>query len=79
MVGMLGMLTGAGILVVGFNAFEPLGRAFGDWGKLTIPGLLGISPWPVIAALSLIMAIALALIARYEPRSSPYVAHTAAR
>ena len=79
MVGVLGMLTGASILVVGFNDFEPLGRALGDWGKLTIPGLLGISPWPVIAALSLIMAIALALIARYEPRSSLDVAHRASR
>ena len=70
MAGVLGMLTGAGIFVVFFNALEPVALALGDWGELTIPELLDISHWPVIAALAVFVAIALWLIARYEPRNS---------
>ena len=68
MVGVLGMITGAGVLVVGYNILEPVALALGDWGKLTVPALLGSSPWTVIAALALIVAAMLALLARYEPR-----------
>jgi hypothetical protein len=66
---MLGMITGAGVLVVGFNAFEPVGRALGDWGKITIPQLFDSSPWTPIAALTVIAALALFLIARHEARA----------
>ena len=68
MVGVLGMLTGAGILVVGFNALEPVALSLGDWGKVTIPTLVGTSPWPVIASLVVVVTVGLWLIARYEPR-----------
>jgi uncharacterized protein len=68
MAGVLGMLTGAGVLVFGFNALEPVALALGDWGKLTIPELLGSSPWPVILSLAAIVTGALWLIARNEPR-----------
>jgi uncharacterized protein len=67
MIGVLGMIAGAGVLVVGFNALEPVALAFGDFGQLTIPDLIGSSPWPVIAALGIVVAGALWLIARYEP------------
>lgn len=70
MVGVLGMLTGAGILVVGFNALEPVALGLGDWGKVTIPTLLGTSPWPVIAAVAVVVAVALWLITRYETQRS---------
>jgi uncharacterized protein len=70
MVGVLGMITGAGILVMGFNALEPVALALGDFGKLTIPNVLGSSPWSVIGALAIGMAAMLWLIARYEPRGS---------
>ena len=43
MVGVLDTITGPGILVVGFNWLEPLALAFGDWGKMTIPAVLGSS------------------------------------
>jgi uncharacterized protein len=69
-VGVLGMITGAGVLVVGYNVLEPVGLALGDWGKVTIPVMLGSSPWPIIAALALVVAVMLALLARYEPRRS---------
>lgn len=70
MVGVFGMVTGAGVLVVGFNALEPVALALGDWSKLTLPTMLGSSPWPAIAALALFVAAMLWLIARYEPRSA---------
>ena len=70
MVGVLGMLTGAGILVVGFNILQPVALALGDWGKLTISQILGTSPWPVIAALAAIVAAALWLITRLESRGA---------
>jgi hypothetical protein len=67
MVGVLGMLTGAGMFVAGFNALERVALAFGDWGRVTIPGVLGSSPWPVIAALAAAVATALWLIERSQP------------
>jgi len=70
MVGVLGMITGAGVLVVAYNILEPLALALGDWGKLTVPVLLASSSWTIIAALGLVVAVMLALLARYEPRHS---------
>jgi hypothetical protein len=70
MVGVLGMITGAGVLVVGYNVFEPVGLALGDWGKVTVPEMRGSSPWTIIAALALAVAVMLALLARYEPGQS---------
>jgi hypothetical protein len=50
MVGVAGMITGAGLLVVGFNFLEPIALALGDWGKLTIPSVFGTSPWIIVTA-----------------------------
>lgn len=66
MVGVLGMITGAGVLVVGFNWLEPLALALGDWGKLTIPTLLHASPWSIIAPFAAATLIAFMLLARHE-------------
>jgi uncharacterized membrane protein YedE/YeeE len=68
MVGVLGMMTGAGVLVIGYNVLEPLALALGDWGKLTVPALLQSSPWTVIAVLAIVVGAMLALLARYERR-----------
>jgi uncharacterized protein len=58
-VGVLGMLAGAGVFVFSFNALEPVALALGDFGRITIPALIGSSPWPVIAALAVFITIAL--------------------
>jgi hypothetical protein len=63
------MITGAGILVVGFNWLEPLALALGNWGKVTIPMMLGISPWPVIVAYLAGAIVVFWLIATREARS----------
>jgi uncharacterized protein len=64
-VGVLGMITGAGVLVVAYNVLEPIGLALGDWGKVTLPALLGVSPWIVLAGLALLLPVVLRLISRY--------------
>jgi hypothetical protein len=66
MVGVLGMITGAGVLVIGFNWLEPLALALGDFGRLTIPAVLGTSPWPIIVAFVLGALAVLWLIGRGE-------------
>jgi uncharacterized protein len=52
MVGVIGMIAGAGAFVVGYNALEPVALALGDWGKLTVPEAIGVSPWAVIGTLA---------------------------
>ena len=66
LVGVFGMIAGAGILVVAFNVLEPAALALGDWGKLTVPTLLGLSPWLVIGAMAVLVPLALWLIQSYE-------------
>jgi uncharacterized membrane protein YedE/YeeE len=66
-VGVLGMITGAAVFVAGYGALEPVGLALGDLGKLTIPAVLGVSPWIVIAALVVLIPL---LLSRLPPRRS---------
>ena len=63
-VGVLGMITGAGVFVAAYGALEPLALALGDLGKLTIPALLGVSPWIVIAALAVLIPLLLRRLER---------------
>jgi hypothetical protein len=67
LVGVAGMITGAGLLVVGFNVLEPLALALGDWGKLTIPTLFGASPWVIIAVFVVGAAGLLWMIGKHYP------------
>ncbi len=53
MVGVAGMITGAGLLVVGFNFLEPIALVLGDWDKLTIPSVFGTSPWIIVTAFAI--------------------------
>jgi len=68
MVGIVGMITGAVVFVAGHDAFEPLALALGDWRKITIPELLDLSPWVVIAVLALIVPTLLWFIADPKER-----------
>lgn len=51
MVGVLGMLVGAFAYVVGFPALQGLIKGFGDWGKVTVADVTGLSPWLFVAAI----------------------------
>jgi uncharacterized protein len=48
MVGVAGMLCGAALYVLLHSWMQPLVKGMGDWGKVTLPEALGISPWLVI-------------------------------
>ena len=50
-IGVLGMIAGAGVLVVAYDALEPIALSLGDFGKLTFADALGVSHWVLIAAL----------------------------
>jgi uncharacterized membrane protein YedE/YeeE len=63
-VGVLGMISGAGVFVAGYGALEPFALALGDLGKLTVPALLGVSPWIVIAALAVLIPLLLRRLER---------------
>ncbi len=50
----LGMLVGAGIYAEAYPALKTSLLAWGNYGKITLPQLLGISPWPVIVVFILV-------------------------
>jgi uncharacterized membrane protein YedE/YeeE len=62
MVGVLGMLLGAGVYVAAYPALQPIMHAWGDWGKVTLPEVTGTSPWFWIAALTIAAVVAFVLI-----------------
>jgi uncharacterized membrane protein YedE/YeeE len=70
MVGVLGMITGAGVFVAAYHVLEPLALSLGDWGKVTVPGLLDVSPWIVIAVLAVVVPLLLRWISRRPPRGA---------
>ncbi|MFP4071713.1 MAG: DUF6691 family protein [Desulfovibrionales bacterium] len=52
--GVIGMIVGAGIYAETFPALKSTVLTWGDFGKITIPQALGISPWFVIAVLVIV-------------------------
>ncbi len=51
MVGVVGMLVGALVYVLAFPSLQGLITGFGDWGKVTMSDVTGLSPWLFIAAI----------------------------
>ncbi len=49
----LGMLVGAGIYAEVYPVLETSVLTWGNYGKITLPQVLGISPWPVILVFTL--------------------------
>ncbi len=60
------MIAVAAVFVAAYNWLEPVPLALGDHGKVTLPHLIGVSPWPVIAALAVVVTVILAFLERYE-------------
>jgi len=52
--GVLGILIGAGLYSEIYPLIQNNLLQWGDYGKLTIPGLLGVDPWLVIVPFTLI-------------------------
>jgi uncharacterized membrane protein YedE/YeeE len=61
MVGVLGMLAGAGLFVLLFPRLQPVINGLGDGGKITLPELTLTSPWLWVSALVVGGLIAFAL------------------
>lgn len=66
MVGVLGMLFGAGLFVALEPALQPLVKSLGNAGKITLPQALGVSPWVVLSGLFLAAGAALVLLRRAD-------------
>ena len=69
MVGVLGMLFGAGTYVALFPNLQPVFKSMRDWGKVTLPQITGTSPWIWIVALAVMIGTAFVLLERRHPQS----------
>lgn len=58
MVGVLGMLFGAGTYVALFPRLSPLIKSLGDAGEVTLPGLTETSPWLWVGGLAVVAIVA---------------------
>jgi uncharacterized protein len=63
--GILGMLVGAGLYAEAYDGLEKTVLTWGNYGKITIPQLLGLNHWPVIAIMA---AACLALFFWFEKK-----------
>lgn len=70
-VGVLGMLAGAGIFVAAYPWLEPMIKGLGNLGEVTFPQLLGVRPWIVIVILAVLVAGLFWFLERYERRQTP--------
>ncbi len=61
----LGMLVGAALFAEVYPALQGSLMAWGNYGKITLPQLLGISPWPVIVVF---IAIGLGMFYWFEKK-----------
>lgn len=64
MVGVLGMLVGAGVYVALFPVLQPFVKSLGDAGEITIPQVTGTSPWPWVVGLAVVGSVVLWLRSR---------------
>jgi uncharacterized membrane protein YedE/YeeE len=60
--GVLGMLVGAAVFAELYPSIKDTLLAVGDFGKLTIPSAIHLSPWIFIIGLAVIAAIVFALL-----------------
>ncbi|GAC1660017.1 MAG: YeeE/YedE thiosulfate transporter family protein [Acidobacteriaceae bacterium] len=71
MVGVAGMLFGAGLYVALYPSLQPIIKGLGDWGKITLPQATSLSPWLwVVGVVVAITAGLLALERRRAERQS---------
>lgn len=70
MVGVLGMLCGAGLFVALYPVLQPVIKGLGDLGKITVPETLGVSPWLIIGVLVIAGIVAMMLLGRGKYRGT---------
>lgn len=54
----VGMIAGAGLFAEAYPTLQRTVLAAGNLGKITLPGVLGVSPWAVIPALAAVFILA---------------------
>ena len=54
--GILGILIGAGLYSEVYPLIQDNLLKLGDYGKLTIPSLIGVDPWLVIVPLAIVVS-----------------------
>lgn len=64
--GILGMLVGAGLYAEAFPVMKKTLLIWGDYGKITIPQVLGVNHWFVIAVFLMLTLVLFRWIERYE-------------
>jgi hypothetical protein len=75
MVGISGMLVGAGFYVLVYDRLNPLIQQAGNWGKLTLPEWTGSTPWAWLGLLVLVgLIIALASAVWRRPAARDRIA-----
>ena len=62
----LGMLTGAAIYAEAYPSLKTTLLTWGNYGKITLPQVLGISPWPIVAVF---IAIGLGMFYWFEKKN----------
>jgi hypothetical protein len=55
--GIIGMLFGAALYAEAYPFFKATVLTWGDYGKITIPQLIGINHWPVITLIIVLSVI----------------------
>lgn len=69
--GIGGMLVGAGLYAEAYPLMKQTVLTWGDYGKITIPQVLGINHWIVIAVIVVAVLALFYGIEKYESRQSP--------
>ena len=70
MVGVVGMLVGAGVYVALYPLLQPIIKGLAAWGKITLPEATNVSPWFWIAGLIFAVALALTALERNSNQTS---------
>ncbi len=69
LVGVIGMLFGAGLYVAAFSALEPVMESMTDFGKVTLPEVTGGTPLLWAFGLAGILAVVLVVLERHHPHT----------
>lgn len=68
LVGVIGMLFGAGTYVAAFSTLEPVMKSMSDFGKVTLPQFTGTTPWLWSIGVAAIMTATLIILERIHPK-----------
>lgn len=68
-VGIIGMLFGAAAYAEAYPWISERFESFGNYGKVTFADVLGVSPWVLIVALSLVAIVLFVALEKFGPKT----------